>query len=135
MRPLDAVLGGLAGVPVLVLGLTYRERVKELAYSRALPLLDRLRAAGASVSAFDPLLDGDEIQGLGAMPWRWGESGTFRAVVTQTGDPTFATLDPAWFPELEVVFDGRNSLRALALPSGVTYVGVGVQAATRDGVA
>ena len=132
---LDAVLGGLTGVPVLVLGLTYRERVKELAYSRALPLLDHLRAAGASVSAFDPLLDDDEIHGLGAMPWRWGETGTFRAVVTQTGDPTFATLDPAWFPQLKVVFDGRNSLRALALPSGVTYVGVGVQAATRDGVA
>ena len=69
------------------------------------------------------------------MPWRWGEPGTFRAVVTQTGDPRSPTLDPAWFPELEVVFDGRNSLRALALPSGVTYVGVGVQAATRDGVA
>ena len=30
-----------------------------------------------------------------------------------------------------MVFDGRNSLRALALPDGVAYVGVGVQAATR----
>ena len=131
----DAVLGGLDGVPVLVLGLTYRERVKELAYSRALPLLDRLRAAGASVSAFDPLLDDDEVRELGAVPWSWGEPGAFRAVITQTGDPVFATLDPAWFPALEVVFDGRNSLRGLALPTGVTYVGVGVQAATRDGAA
>ena len=76
---LDAVLGGLAGVPVLVLGLTYREGVKELAYSRALPLIERLRAAGASVSAWDPLLDDDEVRALGATPWPWGEPGTFRA--------------------------------------------------------
>ena len=38
---LDGLLGGLAGVPVLVLGLTYREGVKELAYTRALPLIAR----------------------------------------------------------------------------------------------
>jgi hypothetical protein len=29
------------------------------------------------------------------------------------------------------VYDGRNSLRGLALPDGVAYVCVGVQAATR----
>ena len=33
-------LGGLEGAPVLVLGLTYRHGVKELAYSRALPLIE-----------------------------------------------------------------------------------------------
>ena len=32
-------------------------------------------------------------------------------------DPQFSTLDPAWFPALEVVLDGRNSLRDLALPA------------------
>ena len=34
--------------------------------------------------------------------------------------------------DLRAVFDGRNSLRALALPVGVAYVGVGVQASTRS---
>ena len=129
---LDAALGGLVGVPVLVLGLTYREGVKELAYSRALPLVDDLRAAGAVVSAYDPLLDPAEIEALGARPWAWGEPGPFRAIATQTADRRFTTLEPAWFPELAVVYDGRNSLRSLALPAGVAYVGVGVQAATRQ---
>ena len=132
---LDGVLGGLVGVPVLVLGITYREGVKELAYSRAIPLIDALRAAGADVAAYDPLMDPAEIEALGAKPWAWGTPGTFRAVVTQTGDRLFGTLEPAWFPDLAVVFDGRNSLRALALPAGVAYVGVGVQAATRGGPA
>ncbi len=128
---LDGLLGGLAGVPVLVLGLTYREGVRELAYSRAVPLIAALRAAGADVAGYDPLMEPSEVEAIGARPWAWGTPGPFRAVVTQTGDRQFGSLDPAWFPDLAVVYDGRNSLRSLALPDGVAYVGVGVQAATR----
>jgi len=49
-----AAVDGLA-VPVLVLGLTYRDGVKELAYSRALPLIERLAFHGAIVSAYDDI--------------------------------------------------------------------------------
>ncbi len=131
LQAIGALLGGLAGAPVLVLGITYREGVKELAYSRAIPLIRDLLAAGAEVSAYDPLLTPAEIEALGAKAWAWGEPGPHRAIVTQTADRQFSSLDPAWFPDLAVVYDGRNSLRTLALPSGVTYLGVGVQAATR----
>ena len=121
------VLGGLDGVDVLVLGLTYRHGVKELAYTRALPLIEGLKARGARVLAYDPLLSADEVGSLGAAPWSWGSPAQgVRAIVTQTADPEFASLDPAWFPRLTVVFDGRNSLRGLTLPSGVAYHGVGV---------
>jgi nucleotide sugar dehydrogenase len=126
-----SALGGLAGEPVLVLGLTYREGVKEMAYSVAKRLVPALAAAGAQVSAYDPLLTDDEVAALGARPWNWGEGGPFRAIVAQTADGTFRRLDPAWFPALRVVYDGRNSLREVDLPDGVAYVGVGVQAATR----
>ncbi len=54
IRAIQKALGGLEGVAVLVLGLTYREGVKELAYSRALPLIERLSFHGAIVSAWDP---------------------------------------------------------------------------------
>ncbi len=124
-------LGGLDGVPVLVLGITYREGVKELAYSRAIPLIRDLAASGADVAAHDPLMTPAEVEALGARAWTWGTPGPFRALVTQTADPQFASLDPSWFPELAVVYDGRNSLRSLALPEGVAYLGVGVQAGTR----
>ena len=129
---LDPLVGGLAGAPVLVLGMTYREGVKELAYSRAIAVIAALQAARARVSAYDPLLSDDEIRALGAEPWHWGKPGPFRAIVTQTADRAFAALDAAWFPDLRVVYDGRNSLRALALPADVAYVGVGVQASTRS---
>jgi nucleotide sugar dehydrogenase len=126
IKAIQKRLGALDGAPILILGLTYRHGVKELAYSRALPLIDRLTFHGAVVSAWDPLLSNDEIARASAAPWRWGETGPFRAIVTQTADPVFRDLDFGWFPDLELVFDGRNSLRGLALPKGVVRQGVGV---------
>jgi len=131
IKTIQKALGGLEGVPVLVLGLTYRDGVKELAYSRALPLIERLAFHGAHVAAYDPLLTAEEVERWGATPYRWGEGGPFRAIVTQTGDPQFRTLDFAAFPDLAVLFDGRNSLRGLALPAGVAYHGVGVPSPDR----
>ena len=128
IRGIQKVLGGLEDVPVLVLGLTYREGVHELAYSRALPLIERLAFHGAVVSAWDPLLTPEEVERCSAVPWQWGQPSDARAIVTQTGDARFRDLDFRWFPRLELLFDGRNSLRTLPLPAGVAYHGVGVQA-------
>jgi len=133
IKALQGELGGLEGVPVLVLGLTYRHGVHELAYSRALPLIERLTHLGAIVSAYDPLLTPEETARCCATPWTWGETGDFRAILTQTADPMFRSLDPGWFPELEVLFDGRDSLRDLPLPSTVTYRGIGVPPRPRAG--
>jgi len=121
-------LGGLDGASVLLLGLTYREGVKELAYSRAIPLIDALRAAGSRVLAYDPLLSDEEIRGLRAEPYAWGSPANTRAIVTQTADPRWRELDPAWFPDLRIVVDGRNSLSGVPLPGGVAYRGIGVRA-------
>jgi nucleotide sugar dehydrogenase len=126
IRSLQLALGGLGGAEVLVLGLTYRDGVKELAYSRALPLVERLAFHGAAVLAYDPLLTDEEVARTGATAWHWGDPRpAVRAIVTQTADPAWAGLDPAWFPGLELVLDGRNSLRDLELPDGVVYQGIG----------
>jgi nucleotide sugar dehydrogenase len=123
----DDALGGLDGAGVLVLGLTYRHGVKELAYSRAIPLIEGLASRGARVLAYDPLLSTDEVARIGAEAWTWGAGQPdVRAIVTQTADPAFDALEPAWFPKLEIVVDGRNSLRDLALPEAVAYHGFGV---------
>ena len=124
---LQLALGGLDGVEVLVLGLTYRHGVKELAYSRAMPLIERLVLAGARVLAHDPLLDRRrdrpdrrDAVGLGrAAP-------DVRAIVTQTADPRGRRSIRAWFPGLAMVFDGRNSLARPARsrrPSGTRASG------------
>ncbi|HYC07577.1 MAG TPA: nucleotide sugar dehydrogenase, partial [Candidatus Binatia bacterium] len=126
IKTIQRVLGGLEGVPVLVLGLTYREGVRETAYSRALPLIERLAFHGAQVSAYDPLLSAEEVERWSATAYAWGEGGPYRAIVTQTADPLFRTIDFSSFPELAILFDGRNSLRDIELPAGVAYHGVGV---------
>jgi hypothetical protein len=51
--------------------------------------------------------------------------------VTQTADALWPKIDLSLFPKLEVIFDGRNSLRRMDLPETVRYVGIGVQAETR----
>ena len=119
-------LGDVRGQRVLVLGLTYRAGVKELAYSTALALIKRLAELGAEVHAYDPLLSDDEVSRLGAIPWAWGSRIGVSAIVTQTADPLWDELDPDWFPELFLLVDGRNSLPELELPTGAGYVGVGV---------
>ncbi len=135
IRAIQKALGGLEAVPVLVLGLTYRHAVKEIAYSRALPLIERLAFHGAIVSAFDPLLSDDEVGRCCATPYRWGEPSSARAIVTQTADPLWPTLDFSLFPDLRIVYDGRNSLRGVALPDGVSYRGVGVSSEARRATA
>ena len=131
IKSLEALLGGLDDVPVLVLGLTYREAVKELAYSRALPLIERLSFHGAEVSAYDPLLSIEEMKRCCATPYEWGQPASFRAIVTQTADKLWERLDFSLFPALEVILDGRNSLREIDLPENIRYSGIGVQHATR----
>jgi nucleotide sugar dehydrogenase len=126
LAAIEAATGGLAGRPVLVLGLTYREGVHELAYSRGVALVEALLGAGATVSAHDPLLTDDEVRALGAEPYAWGTPSDAEAIVTQTADPRWATLDPVLFPDLRVLVDGRNSLTGLKLPGDVAYRGVGV---------
>lgn len=53
------------GKKVLVLGLTYRDGVKELAYTRSLPMIALLQKKGFDVYANDPMLSKQEIAALG----------------------------------------------------------------------
>ncbi len=126
---LDALtdtIGTLDSVTVLILGLTYRNGVKELAYSRALPLIGGLLERGARPLAYDPLLTGQETERSGASAWIWGHrEPRVQAIITQTADPEWRALDAAWFPGLRAFLDGRNSLRDLVLPDAVTYLGIG----------
>ena len=101
IRAIQQELGGLEGVPVLVLGLTYRHGVHELAYSRALPLIERLAHQGAVVSAYDPLLTAEEIGALRRDAVDLGRTGA----VPGDRDPDRRSAlrtarSAAWFPDL-----------------------------------
>ena len=73
------------------------ERIENIEAIAAVPGVDgvfvgpgdlglRLRVAGASVHAFDPLLSSVDIEATGASPWSWGSSLDAEAIVKKSLD-------------------------------------------------
>jgi UDPglucose 6-dehydrogenase len=60
-RRLEQVFGSLSGLRVAILGLTYKPGTSTMRRSIALQVIRDLRAAGVSVTAFDPLANMDEV--------------------------------------------------------------------------
>ena len=56
------ILGDLTGLRVVVLGASYRGKVKETAFSGVFPTVDALRAAGAQVLVQDPMYTDEELE-------------------------------------------------------------------------
>ena len=68
MKLLIESAGNLKGKEVLVLGVTYRPRVKEVAYSGAVELKKILLSLGAVPKFHDPLLNKSELVDLDLNP-------------------------------------------------------------------
>ncbi|WP_435346642.1 nucleotide sugar dehydrogenase [Haloarchaeobius sp. HRN-SO-5] len=121
-----------ADASVLVLGLTYRPGVAEIRATPALPVVQRLDAAGADVVAFDPILeDHDVFEAAGAevRSYVGYRDDQFDAVVLVTPQEHFERLDvPALGPDDRplVVVDGRQALTHLRRDDTVLYRGVGL---------
>jgi nucleotide sugar dehydrogenase len=125
LRWLDGALGGLAGRRVLILGLSYREDVKELSFSTALALIEQLRRAGANVLAHDPHFTKADLAVLEVEVVDLGSKLQLDAVVIQAFHSEYATLDWTRFDGLQVVLDGRGSLDPALLRSrGVKVLSV-----------
>ena len=50
---------------VLIIGLTFREGVKELAYTRSIPMIRLLESKGYDVYVYDPMYTEEEVTELG----------------------------------------------------------------------
>lgn len=125
---LSQALGGLAGKRVLILGLAYRENVKEPIFSGALRLITQLRDAGATPIVCDPLFTADEIARYGATPASLDNLPPADAVILQANHDEYRSLDWSSLAQkgYRVVLDGRNSLdKAEILAAGLMYLGIG----------
>lgn len=119
-------IGGLAGQPVLVLGIAYRGDVREDAFSSAFRLRDELAAAGARVLGHDPYFDDEHLRARGFEPYRIGSPTPVRAAILQAAHAAYRDLDPDALAGLQLFVDGRNALdRARFESAGVTYAGIG----------
>jgi nucleotide sugar dehydrogenase len=125
---LEDALGGLSGQKVLVLGASYREDVKELAFSTAFSIVVTLRRAGADVLIHDPLFEPRELGALKArvVDLDSPEAAEVEAVVIQAWHRDFRGLDWRRFKRLRAVLDGRGAVSADAVrETGATYIAIG----------
>ena len=130
---LGAALGGLAGRVIAVLGLAFKPGTDDVRDSPAVALIHGLLAAGASVQAYDPLVRAVPALGgqVALRPAPEAALAGADAVVIATACPEFRSLDwqaCARAMRRRVILDGRDALRGVPLPEGVTYLRIGLGA-------
>ncbi|MCL3776986.1 MULTISPECIES: nucleotide sugar dehydrogenase [unclassified Actinomyces] len=103
----EEVLGGLDSLRVVVLGASYRGRVKETAFSGVFPTVEALRDKGATVLVQDPMYHDDELAALGWEPYHLGEE--VDVAIVQADHPEYRTLTPADLPGVRLLLDGRRA--------------------------
>jgi nucleotide sugar dehydrogenase len=121
-------LGGLEGRRVLVLGLAYRENVKETAFSGGVRLIEELRERGAVPLVHDPLYTPEELARWGAEPVSLDALPRVDAAILQAYHDPYRTLDWRSLASAgcRAVLDGRNALdRGVIGAAGMTYIGMG----------
>src|SRR5579864_993427 len=126
---LERSLGGLRGRRILVLGVSYRENVKELAFSTAIPIVDQLHRAGADVLITDPLFTAQELASFEAEVVDLGSDSVddIDAVIIQAWHQQFQSLDWSRFKRLRAVLDGRGAIAPNSIrETGASYLAVGV---------
>ena len=105
----EGVLGDLEGRRVVVLGASYRGRVKETAFSGVFPTVEILKSKGVEVLVHDPMYSDEELEGFGFTPYRLGES--VDAAILQADHPEYLDLTAADLPGVSVIIDGRGVLK------------------------
>lgn len=103
---IESVLGSLSGMRAVVLGASYRGRVKETAFSGVFATVAELARRGADVTVHDPMFTDDELRTLGFQPHQLGQPADL--AVVQADHPEYAALTPADFPGIRLLFDGRR---------------------------
>lgn len=103
----EEILGDLTGLRVVVLGASYRGKVKETAFSGVFPTVDALRAKGAEVLVQDPMYTDEELAGFGWTPYHLGEA--VDLAIVQADHPEYRELTPAQLPGVRLLLDGRRA--------------------------
>ena len=118
----EGALGDLKDRRVVVLGASYRGRVKETAFSGVFPTVELLASKGVEVLVHDPMYTDDELAKYGFTPYHRGEP--VDAAILQADHPEYLEFTPADLPGLAVIVDGRGVLDP-ARWEGVAYRSIG----------
>ena len=131
VRKLQRELHMLKGRRIALLGLTFKPGTDDLRDAPALDIARRLLAAGAVVSAFDPVVKvlPQEFGAVRLTRDAYDAADRADAVVVTTEWPEFRLIDPVGLRDVmrgDLVLDGRNCLpEAEFVGSGLRLVGFG----------
>lgn len=103
---LEEKIGNLNGKSILVLGVSYRDKVKETAFSGAYDVRNSLLSRGAKPYFIDPLYTLNELNSLGFQA-NFNEK-DIDGIILHTQHEEFLQLDFNNFPKVSSVIDGRN---------------------------
>jgi nucleotide sugar dehydrogenase len=119
--------GSLEEQNILILGLSFRENVKETTKSSTQLLVDELKQRGASVYVDDPLYSTEEIASFDVRPFAKEECGKIDAIILQAFHDEYKDFSFENFPNCQFVLDGRNALEKKRIEEfGMTYKGIGI---------
>jgi len=126
VQRIEAAAGSLWRRSVLLLGVAYREDVREVTFSGAYALQAALWRHGATVYVDDPLYTPAELHALGFQPLPPGREDEIDAMILQVAHRAYQTFDFRRFARCRVVLDGRNGLlRACVQEAGIRYMALG----------
>jgi UDP-N-acetyl-D-glucosamine dehydrogenase len=110
----------LKNVKVLILGISYRANVKEIAFSGAIDLKNILVKSGAKVFAMDPFYTKSEINEIG---FEYGDdpSQAFDVVILHTNHQEFSKFDFSKVSKSSKLLDGRNFYSKEKVPSNIDF--------------
>ncbi len=125
---LEKEINPIKGKNIFILGLSYRENVKEPTKSTTLLLLEQLRSKGANLFVNDPMFTKKEIERYGATPLSLQDPlvSEMDGVILQAFHQEYSHLDFKKFKNCKLVLDGRNQLnKEVIIESGIKYEGIG----------
>lgn len=128
-KVVEAAGGSVAGVPIGILGLTFKAGTDDLRESPAIEIVERLVERGAVVRAYDPAVTESPLAGVDLADDAYAacENATVAVVLTEWDEFKWLDLDKlaSSMAQLHVV-DGRNILdKGALLRRGFTYTGIG----------
>lgn len=122
-------MGSLKGKRVLLLGIAYRENVRETAFAPSLAIIAALKKEKAEVYASDPLFSDKEIESYGVKAAAFDSPPEIDAAIMASMHTLFNDLDVGLLAKAGAKFflDGRNAVAKKEVErAGMEYIAIGM---------
>lgn len=123
---IEEVLTSINRIKILILGLSFRENVKEATRSTTHLLIKELKKKDAIVYVDDPFFTPQEISDCQVIPFSKEDTERIEILIIQAYHNEYRNLNFAEFKNCKLIIDGRNVLDKNKIENlGIRYMGIG----------